>query len=231
MGVIVVLDRIGYAILDRLSKTAFWEWFTKYFLSGTTTRVYGYPKFPMKDFFKIVDLMVRGRLYAFVCSDYLSVGSIAIRTVDDFIFTHAGMILNDGDRTTRVMHMRSDGLHLDHMLTLLREVDYFAVVEIPLNSPESLFVAMQRMNKMWENRDVLLYDFEERLGNDPNKVYCSEFVLNICGDICVEKPKTQIILGREVFAPDNILGIGSVIYTNHSDVAKKYLPIIGGEHR
>lgn len=218
-----MFDNIGYAILDRLAKTAFWEWFTKKFLSSATTRVFGYPQFPMEDFFKIVDLIRPGRLYAFVCSDYSSVGSGTIRTISDAIFTHAGMVINGKDRTTRVIHMRSIGLQLDHMLTLLREVDYFAVIEIPLKDHGDTIRAYGRMDDSWDNRSNMVYDFEERLGNDPQKVYCSEYVLNICGDICSTKPKTQTILGREVFAPDNILDIGKVVYSNHKGVLRKYL--------
>ena len=218
-----MFDTIGYAILDKLSKTAFWEWFTKKFLSSATTRVFGYPKFPMEDFFKIVDLLKPGRLYAFVCSDYSSVGSGAIRTVSNAIFTHAGMIQNGKDRTTRIIHMRSIGLQLNHMLTLLREVDYFAVVEIRLKYAEDYSKACARMDASWASRGSLVYDFEERLGNGLNKVYCSEYVLNVCGDICSTKPKTQTILGREVFAPDNILDIGKVVYSNHKGVLRKYL--------
>lgn len=217
-----MFDAIGYSILDKLSKTAFWEWFTKKFLSSATTRVFGYPKFPMEDFFKIVDRLEAGKVYAFVCSDYSSVGSGAIRVVSDSLFTHAGMVLPGKDRDTRVLHMRSSGMHLDHMLTLLREVDYFAVAEIPTEA-NGFAVASLRMVNAWQARGQYAYDFEEKLNNDRNKVYCSEFVLNICGDICRIKPKTQNILGREVFAPDDILDIGKVIYSNHQGVAKKYL--------
>ena len=219
-----MLDNIGYAILDRISKTAFWAWFTKTILSGATTRVWGYPKFPMTDFFKLVDLMQPGKLYAFACSDYSSIGSEVIRGADsDAIFTHGGMIENGGDRTTKVLHMRSIGMQLDHMLSLLREVDYFAVVEIDLKGESFVQIAQTRMDQAWQHKAQYTYDFEERLDNDPHKVYCSEFVLSICGDLCRIKPKTQTILGREVFAPDNILELGKVVYSNHEGVLKKYL--------
>ena len=220
-----MFDNIGYAILDKLSKTAFWEWFTKKFLSSATTRVFGYPQFPMEDFFKIVDLLKPNKLYAFVCSDYSSVGSIAMRVLanTNFKFTHGGMIQRGSYMSARVVHMRSTGLQLDHILTLLREVDYFAVIEIPLIDGADYDKAQARIASSWANRTKLNYDFEERLGNDPNKVYCSEYVLNICGDICAIKPRTQTILGREVFAPDNILDIGKVVYSNHKGVLRKYL--------
>ena len=217
-----MFDTIGYAILDKLSKTAFWEWFTKKFLSSATTRVFGYPKFRMEDYFRIVDLMRPGRVYAFACSDYSSVGSQTIRTISNAVFTHGGMVESGRDRTTKVLHMRSVGLQYDHMLSLLREVDYFAVVEIPTNASSDCTIVRDRMINAWVNRKNFTYDFEEKLGNDQNKVYCSEFVLNICGDLCRIKPKTQTILGREVFAPDNILDLGKVIFSNHEGVAKKY---------
>jgi len=219
-----MMDKIGYDMLDKLSKTAFWEWFTKKFLSSATTRVFGYPKFPMEDFFKIVDLLRTGRVYAFVCSDYSSVGSRVIRVLSDAIFTHGGLIQKCTDRTTGVIHMRSIGLQLEHMLSLLREVDYFAVIEVPLKCPEYFDKVQTRIIGSWARRDELLYDFEERLGNDPNKLYCSEYCLTILGDLCTIKPKTRMVLGREVFAPDDILDIGKVVYTNHKGVAKKYLP-------
>jgi hypothetical protein len=218
-----MLDSIGYALLDKLSKTDFWKWFVKNFMTGLTTRIYGYPQFPMEDFFKIVDLMKPDCLYAFACSDYKSIGSSSIRAVSNSLFTHAGVILNAKDRDTKVIHMRSDGLNREHMLALLREVDYFAVIEIPLVGKQALDVVKSRIESTWMRRKDLVYDFEERLGNDQNKLYCSEYVLTLCGDLCVTKPKTMTVLGREVFAPDNILDIGKVVYSNHNGIVKKYI--------
>ena len=218
-----MLDSIGYKLLDKLSKTAFWEWFVKNCMSGLTTRIYGYPKFPMEDYFKIVDAMKPDALYAFVCSDYKSIGSGSIRAVSDALFTHAGLIINGKDRDTKVIHMRTTGLNREHMIALLREVDYFAVVEIHLLSKQSLDLVKTRIESTWLKRQELIYDYEERLGNDQNRLYCSEYVLTLCKDVCSITPKMSTVLGREVFAPDNILDIGKVVYSNHSGIVKKYI--------
>ena len=218
-----MLDSIGYKLLDKLSKTALWEWIVKNCMSGLTTRIYGYPKFPMEDFFKIVDLMKPDALYAFACSDYKTIGSGSIRTISDALFTHSGFITNGKDRDTEVIHMRTTGLNREHMLALLREVDYFAVVEIPLLSGQMLNMVRRRIEESWLKRKELVYDYEERLGNDQNKLYCSEYVLTLCKDACTIAPKMSTILGREIFAPDNILDIGRVVYSNHSGIVKKYI--------
>ena len=219
-----MLDKIGEALLDKLSKTAFWEWFVKKYLSSYTLRFFGYPKFPMDDFFKIVDKLDKNKIYCFVCSDYESLGSKVIRSISDSKFTHAGFILPGDDRSIRCVHMRSTGLHEDHLLSLLREVDYIGVVEPDIKCPEDYGEAKTRLKDIVAREKEYSYDFEERLDNGERKLYCSELVFEVLEDLCTSRNfKPETILGREVFLPDNIVDIGDVVYTNHEDLKAKAL--------
>lgn len=216
-----MLDKIGVALLDKLSKTRSWEWFVKKYLSSYTLRWFGYPKFPMEDFFKIVDTLDKEKVYCFVCSDYESLGSKVIRSITDSKFTHAGFIIPDGDRNTRCVHMRSSGLQVDHLLSLLREVDYIAIVDPAVSSYKE---AKIRIKDVLANPKEYSYDFEEKLDNNPYKMYCSELIYKVLMGICWSpKFKPQVILGREVFLPDNIVDIGEVVYTNHAGLQLKVL--------
>jgi len=224
-----MLDKIGNALLDKLSKTAFWEWFVKKYMSSYTLRCFGYPKFPMEDFFTIVDKLDKNKIYCFVCSDYESLGSKLIRTITDAQFTHAGFIIPGNDRTIRCVHMRSIGLQHDHLLSLLREVDYIAVIEPDIKCPEDHEEAMMRLQSILENEDEYSYDFEEKLDNGARKLYCSELIFRVLDDLCTSRNfKPETILGREVFLPDNIIGIGDVVYTNHAELRARPLSSLWG---
>lgn len=221
-----MLDKIGNALLDKLSKTAFWEWFVKKYMSSYTLRNFGYPKFPMSDFFTIVDKLDKDKIYCFVCSDYESLGSKIIRSISDSKFTHAGFILPGDDRSIRCVHMRSIGLQNDHLLSLLREVDYIAVVEPDIKCPEDHLEARDRLQAILNHESEYYYDFEERLDNGPRKLYCSELIFDVLGGLCTSRNfKPETILGREVFLPDNIVDIGDVVYTNHEDLAAHALVV------
>jgi len=216
-----MLDKVGELLLDRLSKTAFWEWFVKKYLSSYTLRCFGYPTFPMEAFFTIVDKLEKGKIYCFVCSDYESLGSKLIRTITDAKFTHAGFIIPGTDRTTRCVHMRSIGMQNEHPLSLLREVDYIAIVEPQMKDYQA---AKDRLEDILKNPSRYQYDFEERLDNGPYKWYCSEMIFTVLANLCTSPNfKSETILGREVFLPDNIVDIGNVVYTNHAGLRVRTL--------
>lgn len=210
-------------MLGYLTRTAAWKKFAAHWLGGFTFRVFGHPKFPVEDFFTIVDRMDPNELYAFVSSDYDSLASKMIRLVTGrgSHFTHGGLVLPAGHRTTRIAHMVRAGLVLEHLLNLLRGVDYFALVHIPL-APEAKTEAVQRLAHLIEKQAQIEYDYEQDLDNNNLELYCSELFYRLFDGLVTDpdmKPRT--VLGRRAFAPDQILDVGCVIYSNHPEVMEQ----------
>jgi hypothetical protein len=209
-------------IFDKFSKTALWRWFAGRYIGGLTFRLMGYPKFPMEDFFDLVDLMskYKNTVFCFTSSDYDSLASILIRKVTKAgRFSHAGVIYPGMARGTRALHMEGQGPICKHLLDQLRQIDYLGVVAVPM-SPENYRTAVTRMEEIIHNKDRYQYDYEQRLTNAPSKLYCSEMVYRIL-DGLVDDPdlRARNLLGRMVFDPDQVLKIGKLIYTNHPKLA------------
>ncbi len=117
-----------------------------------------------------------------------------------------------------MFHMMGDGPITEHALELLREIDYLAIVAVEL-SPQNYKEASRRIAYIMHNSENFFYDYSQRLDNEGNKLYCSEMIYAVL-DGMVDDPdfEAREILGRKAFAPDQILKIGKVVYTNHPDL-------------
>jgi hypothetical protein len=115
--------------------------------------------------------------------------------------------------------MKGNGPEHHHLLKLLREIDYLAVVAIELD-PDSYRRVQTKMQYVINHKDQFYYDYAQELDNQGMEWYCSEMIYALLQGY-VEDPdfKARKILGRKVFAPDQVLKIGKVIYTNHPSLA------------
>ena len=210
------MNPIALKILNSLSKTDVWKWFVENYLD-ITLRTSGYPLFPIEDFFRIIDLAAADRdaVYCFGSSDYKTLGSLAVRKISNSQLSHAGFLMPDTYKTSAVFHIRTSGIHLEHLLSLLKEIDYLIVVRVALDSQRAK-EAHRRMNDIITNKEKYHYDFSESLDNGQYQLYCSEMITSVLKDLIPMTPR--VVLGKTVFLPDQVTELGKVIYSNHPQV-------------
>jgi len=215
-------DQIIDQFINWLDTTNAWKLFFET-LSKYNIRFKGYPAFEMSDYFKIIDRVEPNSHYVFLSVD---TKSLSAKAIEDSVknaegvsyFTHAGIVFLNGDRNTSVMQVRDTGFVEQPLLDLLKSVDYFCVVKLPiLEGKEDLIDS--RIQDFRNRTSSIQYDWQMQLDNDPNLIYCSELVYDVFKDT-VDNPnfKPRVMMGRDVFDPDILLGCGEIIYCNHPDL-------------
>jgi hypothetical protein len=215
-----MLNPIITKFIDWLDSTKAWEVFFKT-LNQYNVRISGYPEFPVSDFFNIVDKSKPKCHYVFLSTDSKSLSSMAIKAAvktaadKEGYYSHAGIILFDGDRNSKVFHVRAEGLVEQHMLDFLKTIDYLTVVKLPI-LPGSDTIIKERIDEIRGRSSEIKYDWEQNMSNDKNLIYCSELIYNVYkGLVDSANFKPREILGRPVFDPDLLLQCGETIYNNH----------------
>jgi hypothetical protein len=224
-------------LLKRFARSRFWKWFASKYVAHLTFRTMGYTKFPMTDYFKMVDLAKPGRVYGFASIDTDSLAAKVIKRIvpGKTLTTHGGVIRFDGDRASIIAHMKGKGLVVVHPLDVLRENDYFAVIEVPVVKGGEEEVN-RRLDWCIANKARIKYDFPQELnkrhiGSLMKKerklsadllVYCSEFFRELFLGLATDSDFKPIkVLDREAFDPDTIIKSGKVVYTNHPDLVQQ----------
>lgn len=203
--------------LDWFDSTRFWKWFAAKYVGHMTFRLFGYPTFPMRDYFKIRELLAtapKGAVFTFASCDRESFAARLITIFTRGKFGHAGLILVDGFDDIKVVHMKGEGPVVWHLLDLLREIDYIAINQVDLDE-DSLETAHSRIAWLMANMENIEYDYEQDLSNG-TKFYCSEATYFVLDGLCRDPDLApRLIMGRPVFDPDQVTNVGKVIYTNH----------------
>jgi len=212
---------IVYKFLNWLTKTQIWKDFFEW-LGVYCLRLKGYPLFQISDYFKIIDRMEQGNYYVFMSTDTKLLSSILIKGAVRFssgtgYFSHAGHIFLDGDRNTRLLHMRSVGLVDQLAIDFLKQIDYFCIVELPIKE-ENKKEAQRRIDEVRKNAKFIQYDWSQDLTNGDKLLYCSELLYENFKDL-VDSPNftPRMMFGRWIFDPDILLDCGKIIYSNHPD--------------
>lgn len=215
-------EKLTYRLLNWLDKTKAWELFFKK-LNIYNIRFKGYPAFIMSDYFRIIDRSNPVDHYVFLSTDSKSLSSIAIKKAircKEFPihFSHAGILFFDGDRNTSIMHVTAAGLIEQPLLDFLKQVDYFCVLRLPVDKQEDITIN-NRIKRLRNRAGLIKYDWEERLDNGENLLYCSELVYEVFKDL-VNSPnfKPRMILGRNVFDPNLLLSCGEIVYCNYKEL-------------
>lgn len=182
-----------------------WAWFTKRVLSRMNMRLFGNPKFPMKYWYQIEPICNSNqeKLLVFV-SNSTKLSSVLIRLVSGSEWTHAGVLLSRNGKV-EVVHMESVGLLRQVLLELLREVDDFAIIEIPLTDKETR-MAKAIMESYLQSRPS--YDFQFLMNN--KGIYCSELIYEMVK--FTGRFKTHVESGRKVFEPSDVYQMGRVLF-------------------
>ena len=219
-----MLSYIYGKLLQWFLKTNTWKIFGK-ICAVTNLRPFGYTYFPIDDYFKIVDKAEPDHYYIFLSTDTRTISAILIKwlvgTTDvSGLFSHGGLINFNGDRNTTIMHVNHAGFRNQSLLAHLKEVDYFAVIKIPVKDGSDE-VIKERITAIKNRAPQIEYDWAESLGNDENKIYCTEMLYLIFKDL-VDNPnfEPREILHNLYFDPDVLLKVGELIYCNHPQLPK-----------
>lgn len=214
--------KLIHIILNWLDKTKAWELFFKR-LNIYNLRFKGYTAFVMSDYFRIIDRADSGGHYVFLSTDSKSVSSILIKKAirckkHPIHFSHAGIMFSNGDRDTSIMHVTAAGLIEQPLVDFLKQVDYFCVIRLPVDKEDENKIE-NRIKRIRNRASQIRYDWEERLDNGENMLYCSELVYEVFKDL-VNCPifKPRMVLGRYVFDPNQMLTCGEIIYNNHPEL-------------
>ena len=189
--------------------TPFWKNLTKRVFARLTIRLFGNPLFPMEKWYDVESIVKNnhGKLLVFV-SHGTKLSSWMVRAISRAQWTHAGVILLKNNRV-EIVHMESAGLLQQVLLTLLREIDDFAIVEIPLNDDE-LMDAWAILRSFIQSHPG--YDFQFLLDN--NAIYCSELIYEMVkksGKFAVHREQ-----GRLLFEPEDVYRMGNVLFEHRS---------------
>jgi hypothetical protein len=205
--------------------TKFWKKMGK-ICAVTNIRPFGYLAFPIDDYFTIIDRLEPNQYYAFISTDSRTLSSLMIKLLvrtthnQEGFFSHGGLVFLDGDRNTKAMHVNHAGFQYQSLLAHLKEVDYLAIVKIPVKSSSDETI-QTRIEDLKNRAGQIKYDWEERLDNSVNEIYCTEMVYNVFKDV-VDNSNfiPRQIANNYYFDPDVLLKVGEIIYCNHPKLAK-----------
>jgi len=202
-----------------ISKLPIWTWFCSKILAVYTTRIKGYPTFPIEKYQEVIWAIQNFNkehkqcAYFFVLSDKKSLAARLISAIG-CRWTHAGVICADPNY---ILEMKAEGLVKRHILHALRECDYFAVVAYQVQDIERYYKGLEMIEAEMES---FRYDFEQDLDNGNKVFYCSEFIYALLvpsNNAVNDMIQTSQIYGREVFSPDEVYDWGTKIF-QHSEV-------------
>ena len=199
------------------------------FCATFNLRFFGYTFFPMDDYFKIIDKCVpENAHYIFLSTDTKTISSNLIKASiwlsgaekNYGLFSHAGLVLFDGDRNTKVMHVNYAGFQYQSLLTHIKENDYLAIIKLPIK-PNSEKIIQERIQNIKNMAPMIVYDWQESLDNDVYHIYCSEMLYMVFKDL-VDNPnfKPRQVAGKYYFDPDLLISTGELIYTNHPSLSQ-----------
>lgn len=172
-------------------------------------------------------------LYAFVVADKESLAGKVIGGIAKQKYNHAGIFnwINDGSKVSDFLchHMKGRGCVKQHFSNQMAQNDRFTIVRFKLDNKAEHDEAMRRMDFITKNRNRFKYDFQQKLqsvhdyrkdfDSDPKTksdsfwmMYCSELVWFYIRGI-VEHSRTEIILGRDAYGPDNVYKDGELVIT------------------
>jgi hypothetical protein len=219
-------------ILSWFTGTNSWVAFAKHWLGSFTFRVFGYPKFPLTEYFNIEKVynLDPNALYFCVCADTSSLEWQGIHlTTNGGTWGHCGVI-HPGDNGLWVYHMKASGLNSWHLLDFLKECDNFALLKLPL-TPEQLTIAKARLDAILSVAPRLVYNYQIEMDQAivdmlakgqvytpeevPSKEYCSQLLYMVGAGIAPGYTMNNV-LGRPRFEPDGVYRAGQVVYEHRA---------------
>ena len=200
-------------LLNWFSETQLWRWFARDVIGHFTTRIWGYPSFPMSNFHLIRLAMERDTspgVFVFSSCDTRSIAGILIRWVTGGKFSHSGVLHLDSTCGIPALHIQASGLTHGCFLDVLRQVDVVSVVKYDMTEG-NLALASKRMRDILDRGDSIKYAFPQKLGG--NDLYCSELVYLVLEGLAgAHALQPSNVLGRKAFSPDDAIKYGRPIF-------------------
>lgn len=200
--------RIFFSLLEKFLATKTWK-----SIVHMTPRLYGYPAFPLEDYFRIREIIRSNpdEIYCFVGVDNASVSTWVQRLTMSIYWAHSGFVLLDASGEVVIKHVRWRGLLHWPLLKYLKECDEFALLKVPLTAGEKEIVS-ERLAKL--HRSKIIYKIRDNIHlekqyTDPDflkesnrfVLYCSEYQYYACMDLTQDKIWQR---GRARFTPDDV---------------------------
>lgn len=208
-------------MVEWLTKTRLFIWIMRTFVSSLKLRIFGYPLFPMAEYFVIRKMMIDRlkqdptTMFTFVGVDTCAMSFKINKLITGAYFAHAGFAkIEDGE--IYIYHIIGTGRERWSLLDYLREVDAFSIGTVPFISPAHCAQAWKRFYKLLDCTRVK-YDFQFTLSEDiipwldseevdPDKdilLYCSDFDYVVLANL-VDKLVAHWKSGRKTFEPDDV---------------------------
>ena len=228
------------SIITWILSTNLYKKFARHWLAYFTFRIFGWTKFPLGKYFDIrkIAKSMDGHygLLAFVSCDKQILNYKLNHLLTGCKWGHAGLVYCGADGELRTKEMINSGLTDQYLVDLLREVDDFSLLWLPM-TPENFGKAQQRIDRLDTAPEKVEYDFLLQLDDTLMKwvrgevqelntgekkpkfdfrAYCSGYVYMVAHGL-VEDPdfKTSWVMGREVFEPDDVYKGADVLYEGH----------------
>jgi len=171
-------------------------------------------------------------IYAFVSVDQESMSWKLNHLVSRCKWSHAGFVELGSDGELRISHMMGPGLCDWYLVDLLREVDHFALIKLPV---DNISKVRSRINavKLAASESMVEYDFSLSLdkhtvealdalasqplikSKDKLKLYCAEYVyVGTIGHVPEGRFNPSVVLDHEAVEPDDVYRCGDVVYEN-----------------
>jgi hypothetical protein len=186
-------------------------------------RLWGYPKYPKSEYFKIREIMQNDpdHFYVFTGTDTTFLSWKIRRILDkNTKWSHAGILYLNNNKEINALHVTSKGKLNESILEYLSELDNFAIMKIPVKDMPKLLL---RIKRFAEADVVVSYDYfldlspeiTAMLDNDipvTKQVYCSEEVYIIGNEITTNPLIARQQYGKLYFEPDDVYKSGEVVY-------------------
>lgn len=228
-------------IFDKISATNTYKRFARHWLASFTFRMFGWPKFRMGHYFKIKQAAhamdgISG-LMAFVSADKQILNWKLNHLLTDCSWGHAGIVYWGEDGELRTKEMLGDGLTDQYLIDLLKEVDDFALMFIPM-TPANLAAAWTRLERIEHAPAKVEYDFtlnldpvliewvkggSEQLNTGKKtpkfkfRAYCSGLVYLAANGLATTGfSEMHEVMEKLVFEPDDVYEQADVLFEEHN---------------
>jgi hypothetical protein len=215
-------------IYDWLQHTAFWNFLLSRIFPFFHFRLWGYPKFPINEYFKIREMIrndTSACFYAFVGTDRTFLSWKLRKLIEKSTkWSHAGILLLNDQNELDNLDVTHIGKNCETALVYMREVDDFAIIKFPITDLPKFKNRVKNYKEAdvkvtYDNQLDLSKELTAKIDNDEPftaSIYCSEEVYILGNGLTVNELKTRMQYGKEYFEPDDVFKAGEVVYSYFS---------------
>lgn len=221
-------------LLGWFVSTPAWVIFAKHWMAYFTFRCFGYPKFPLENYFtvqNIINEQTKDGIYAFVSGDPSQLSFIVDNLFTGCAWGHAGIVRVENGQLY-AYHMKSAGLDHWSLLDIMHQCDRFALLRLPIEG-DNIAIANARLDALIAANPPVQYNFQFGMSDavvnalsqggpltttttallQTVKLYCSELDF-MMGVGLVDDPQfaSKYAYGVEVFEPDDLYAASQILF-------------------